>query len=96
MRSWPVAPVAVLRRTCRPHFGVYGTSEVLDKDDCSQSIYASHSAVSRQAGNCAGSAFLIRSPERHSSELANWDVDENSQLSQFLCAFHKDFDALDG
>ncbi len=41
-------------------------------------------------------AILIRSREQHGSELANWNFDENSQLSQFLCSLHKDCDALDG
>jgi hypothetical protein len=41
-------------------------------------------------------SLLIQNREQHGSELANWNFDENSQLSQLVCSFHKDFDPLDG
>jgi hypothetical protein len=88
--------LAVLLRPCRRLSSDQRRGEALDKQGSWQSIYDSYSGISRQAGNWAVDAALIRSGGQHGSELANWNFDENRQLSQILYSFHKDFDTLDG
>jgi hypothetical protein len=69
---------------------------MLDKKGSWQSIYDSHYGISSRPALVPEGFALTWSPEQHGSELANWNFDENSQPSQFLCAFHRDYDALDG
>src|SRR5262249_38731689 len=68
------------------------TEEVLDKKALG-SLFLIGTPGSK--GRPAADA-LIRSQEERGSTLANWNVDENRQLPQFLYSFHNHFDALDG